>query len=67
MRKKLETSIQELCQDVPVEIREYMEYCRRLKFDEDPDYKYCIDLFAQCMMNNKLNPMSLDFCWKKKI
>ena len=45
-----------------------MEYVRNLKFDEDPDYKTCIDIFGQCIRNAKLNSASqVDYCWKKKM
>ena len=34
-----------------------MEYCRKLKFDEDPDYTYLIDLLSKRddMEENKVN------------
>ena len=41
-----------------------MEYCRGLRFEEDPDYKYCIGLFEKCMKNNGMDPSVLDFTWK---
>ena len=42
-----------------------MEYCRSLKFDEDPDYKYCVSLFDKCLKKNNLDPKVLDFTWKQ--
>ena len=42
-----------------------MEYCRSLKFDEDPDYKYCVSLFDKCLKRNNLDPKVLDFTWKQ--
>lgn len=41
-----------------------MEYCRDLKFEQEPDYKYCIGLFDKCMerLGEKKNVMN--FCWK---
>jgi hypothetical protein len=42
-----------------------MEYCRSLKFEEDPDYKYCITLFDKCMKRHTLDPKLLDFTWKQ--
>ena len=41
-----------------------MEYCRSLKFEEDPDYKYCVSLFDKCMKKANLDPKTLDFTWK---
>lgn len=63
-KKKLETSLTSLCQGQPAEILEYMRYCRNLKFEEDPDYKYCVNLFERCMKNNNLDSSVLNFTWK---
>ena len=41
-----------------------MQYCRRLKFEEEPDYKYCIGLFEKCMKRNNLDPKVYDYTWK---
>jgi hypothetical protein len=42
-----------------------MEHCRSLKFEQDPDYKFCIGLFEKCMKRNNLDPKLLDFTWKQ--
>ena len=42
-----------------------MEYCRSLKFEEDPDYKYCVSLFEKCMKNHSLDSKTLDYTWKQ--
>jgi serine/threonine protein kinase len=42
---KMCTTIDSLCKGVPNCFREYLEYIRGLKFDDDPDYKYMKDLF----------------------
>lgn len=42
-----------------------MEYCRSLKFEEDPDYKYCVSLFDKCMKKANLDSKTLDFTWKQ--
>ena len=57
--------MEELCKGYPVEFKEYMEHCRSLKFEADPDYKYCIGLFDKCMKRNNLDPTLLDFTWKQ--
>lgn len=64
-KKKLETSIDELCKGIPHEFKEYMQYCQQIKFEEEPDYKYCIDIFARCMKRNNLDPTVLDYTWKQ--
>ena len=42
-----------------------MEYCRSLKFEEDPDYKHCIGLFDKCMRRHNMDPKVYDFTWKQ--
>ena len=36
---KEKTPIEELCKDMPASIAEYLEYCKKLGFDEEPDYR----------------------------
>lgn len=43
--KKQETSIDELCKDLPEEFSKYLIYCRSLKFEDKPDYSYLRKLF----------------------
>jgi len=42
-----------------------MEYCRNLKFEEDPDYKYIIGIFEKCMTRNGFDLKSTDYTWKQ--
>lgn len=42
-----------------------MNYCRKLGFTEDPDYKYMIGLFEGCMKKNGWDPKVPDFIWNK--
>ncbi|ODN74125.1 hypothetical protein L202_07580 [Cryptococcus amylolentus CBS 6039] len=46
-KKKSETTVEYLCQDLPEEFATYMTYCRSLQFDDEPDYGYCRGLFRQ--------------------
>jgi hypothetical protein len=64
-KKKIETSLEELCKGYPIEFKEFMEYCRQLKFEEDPDYKHIIGLFDKCLARNNLDSKILDFTWKQ--
>ena len=47
-RKKIETNLEELCKGIPSEFREFMEYVRALKFDEDPNYERLFKFFENC-------------------
>ena len=62
----METTLDELCKGHPPEFKEYMEYCRKLEFTAEPNYKYLIGLFEQCMQKNQYDPKVLDFAWKTK-
>lgn len=42
-----------------------MNYCRKLSFTDDPDYKYMIGLFEGCMKKNGFDPKVPDFIWNK--
>ncbi|KAG5980968.1 hypothetical protein E4U55_003449 [Claviceps digitariae] len=44
-KKKLETSPEELCQDLPDEFAQYMKYTRNLAPTARPDYGYLLKLF----------------------
>lgn len=64
-KKKLEVTVDELCKGHPEEFREFMNYCRKLQFAEDPDYKYVLGLFEGCMKKNGWDPKVPDFIWNK--
>lgn len=41
-----------------------MEYCRNLKFEEDPDYRHCVSLFENCMIRHNFDLKSTEYSWK---
>lgn len=47
LRIKLKTSVKELCEDLPLEFESYLSYCRRMKFNERPDYVYIKRIFQE--------------------
>jgi len=47
--KKQHTSAEELCQGFPQEFCDYVNYTRKLKFEEQPDYSYLRDLFKNVL------------------
>lgn len=57
--------MEELCKGYPSEFKELMEYCRQLKFEEDPNYKYLTDLFEKCLARHNLDNKIFDFTWKQ--
>ena len=42
-----------------------MNYCRKLSFTEDPDYKFILGLFEGCMKKNSWDPKVPDFIWNQ--
>jgi hypothetical protein len=58
-------TVDELCKGYPEEFKEFMNYCRKLSFTDDPDYKYMIGLFEGCMKKNGFDPKVPDFIWNK--
>lgn len=42
-----------------------MEYCRALKFEEDPDYRYMVGLFEKCMQRHGMDMKAMDYMWKQ--
>ncbi|CAL9734282.1 casein kinase I homolog Hrr25p [Monosporozyma servazzii] len=45
LEKKLSVNVDTLCQGLPIEFKDYLNYCKNLKFDERPDYLYLARLF----------------------
>jgi len=45
LKIKENTTIEALCEGLPACFRQYMNYCRNLKFEQKPDYKYLKGLF----------------------
>ena len=42
---KSSTSVEILCKDIPIEFKQYLNYCKSLGFDEKPDYEYLRQCF----------------------
>ena len=43
--KKMSTPVEVLCKGFPAEFAMYLNYCRGLRFEEEPDYMYLRQLF----------------------
>jgi casein kinase I family protein HRR25 len=53
---KLCTDIEKLCFGIPVCFMKYLKYCRDLRFEETPDYKYMLSLFVDAAKLLNINP-----------
>ena len=52
--KKLSVSLERLCRELPNEFKDYLSYCRGLKFEEEPNYEYLRGLFRQLASTLKI-------------
>ncbi|KAI8641182.1 kinase-like domain-containing protein [Parasitella parasitica] len=50
--KKQSTPIKDLCAGFPKEFGIYLQYVRKLGFEETPDYEFLRDLFTKALENN---------------
>jgi casein kinase 1 len=57
---KICTCLEKLCEGIPDCFREYLDYCRKLKFDEKPDYEYLKRLFRVGAIKTNIIP---EFEW----
>lgn len=46
-KKKMTTTLQQLCDGLEPEFLSYMQYCRSMKYDQEPEYSYLRNLFAK--------------------
>lgn len=60
--KKMSTSLDDLCDGLPSCFRKFLSYCRKLKFDETPDYDFIQNLFFETAVDKGIN---YKFDWMK--
>jgi serine/threonine protein kinase len=53
--KKMSISLSELCKNIPKCFEDYLIYCKNLKFAENPNYDYLINLLNNNNNNNNNN------------
>jgi serine/threonine protein kinase len=63
---KIATTPEQLCKGLPEEFIKYIQYCKKLKFEEDPDYNYLRSLFTSVLMKNNLKN-DYNFFWVIKL
>ena len=42
-----------------------MEYCRQLKFEQEPNYRTCLNFFESCMQRHNFDANVFDYSWKQ--
>ena len=61
--KRRKISIEMLCLNVPIEIKQFLSYAYNLKFIEKPDYNYLRNLLTNCAKNNNLTLTKNNYDW----
>jgi len=61
-RAKSSARPEDLCFGLPEEFEEFLRYCRRLRFDEEPNYKLWIERFRDLKKNIGCGD-SMNFIW----
>ena len=64
-KKKIATPLEELCKGYPSIFKDYMEYCRQLKFEQEPNYSYLINMLENCMQKHNFDQKVIDYSWKQ--
>ncbi|CAF0743206.1 unnamed protein product [Adineta ricciae] len=50
--RKLHTSLESLCLNMPKEFAIYLQYCRQLEFTDEPNYLYLLKLFDELFVRH---------------
>lgn len=59
---KNEIPLSKLCEGLPNEFEQYLKHCYGLQFDEEPNYKFLIELFTN-LFNSKDYEMDGNYDW----
>ena len=65
LRPKKKLPVDVLCKGHPIEFSMYINYCRGLRFDEDPDYDFLKRLFKNIFDNHSFE-RDFIFDWLKE-
>ena len=63
LQKKTDTSSDELCEGLPVEFKEFIDYARKLEFKERPNYSYLNQLLIKVAKNNGIDIDKVEYDW----
>ena len=62
-QKKIDISMDELCEGLPEEFKKYIEYSRKLKFEQEPDYTYLSELLKKVAEKNGIDIDKAKYDW----
>lgn len=51
---KMCTSLEKLCENIPKGFQTFIQYCRNLKYEQEPDYEYLREIFRKISQDNNI-------------
>ena len=63
LHKKINTSLDRLCEGLPYEFKEFISYARKLEFTERPNYYYLKGLLIRAAKKNGINLDKVEYDW----
>ena len=62
-QKKMDISLEELCEGLPEEFKELIKYSRELEFQQEPDYCYLKGLLEKVAKKNRIDLDNVKYDW----
>ena len=66
MEKKQSTSPHELCKNLPIEFEQYIDYTRKMEYEQDPDYDYLTSLLMKGLKGEEIDDIYMIGLMKKR-
>jgi hypothetical protein len=64
LKQKMNIKLEELCKGIPKQTITFVEYCRNLSYEQEPDYNFLSSLIKEILEENKLQIIPIEFEWK---
>ena len=64
--KKTNTSLDELCDGLPEEFKEFIKYARDMEFSQKPDYEYLNNILLKAAEKNNIDINTVKYDWTIK-
>ena len=66
LQSKINTSIDILCSGLPTQFKQYVEYVRKMEYEQEPDYNYLKNLFLS-ILRERGQTMNYEYDWDNAI
>ena len=67
MQAKMDITMDKLCEGLPEEFKEFIEYAKKLEFTEKPDYEYLKNLLKKVAEKNGIDVDKVKYDWVIKM